>query len=68
VFFDIPDYKIVSLTDQKQLAVVCEATTRVECEDYLRAKRLAECDVFKESGEEIYRGICPVTTVKSAAW
>ena len=66
MFLSIIDYQVIDIENRnRSLAVVCEATSRTECEDYLRVKRLAECECFKESDEEIYRGICRVTTVKS---
>lgn len=61
----ITPYVVIDLSSNNDLAVVCEAATRKECEDYIRAKRLAKCDVFKEHGEELYRGICEVVTVET---
>lgn len=65
MFFPVQPYHVIDLADKKrQLEVVCEATSRREVSDYLRAHGLAKCDVFKESGEELYRGICEVKTIK----
>ena len=62
MFLSVQPYAIDDVQN-RNLSVVCEATTRAECEDYIRAKRLAECQVLKESGEELYKGICVVETV-----
>jgi hypothetical protein len=66
MFLTFPAYQIDS-TDGRQYAVVCEATSRKEVSDYLATYSMAKCDVFKESGVELYRGICEVTTVTSDA-
>jgi hypothetical protein len=66
VFLPVADYQVIDISDKhRNLAVVCEATSRTEVSDYLKSYGLAKCDVFKESGEERYRGICEVTVVKS---
>jgi hypothetical protein len=62
VFIIAPTYTVIDIGDPaKNLAVVCEATSRKEVTDYLRDYGLAKCDVFKEAGEETYRGICKVS-------
>lgn len=67
MFLPLQAYTIIDLTHKGQeLAVVVEATSRKEVSDYLKAHGLAECDVFKEHDEEIYRGVCPVTIVTSS--
>lgn len=66
MFIDFQDYQVIDISGKgKNLAVVCEATSRKEVSDYLKSHSLAECDVFKEADEERYRGICEVTVVKS---
>lgn len=66
MFFSPEAYQVIDIADRnRHLAVVCEATGRAEVSDYLEAHGLAQCDVFKEYDEEIYRGVCPVTVVKS---
>ena len=64
--FVIPPYTIIDISDQnQQWSVVVEAKSRKAVTDYLEAHGLAECDVFKESGEELYRGLCKVSTAIS---
>jgi hypothetical protein len=62
----IPPYTVIDMSDKDQRwAVVCEAKERSTCEDYIRVKQLGQCDVFKESGEELYRGLCKTSRAES---
>lgn len=66
MFLPLQAYEVIDISNRHQAhTVVVEATSRKEVSDYLKAHGLAECDVFKEDGEEVYRGICKVTTVNS---